>query len=374
MKKHRLLTFILTLLICFLTPVSVEGSTTYRSLKLKQLVSALRLNADTLRDGETVFTINNRQVKVSVANHTVTAVGYHLFSDELKALARTPILDFLERYFLQMDYPVADRPTDRMLREDRFKFEKGSRATVATLRSDDAFSYNYELRRYVATWTRNGQPLLVVSFPADHELISGENKIESENNIEGHIRSAHVGSSKAVSEGLLSPTVQKDYYIRKGGTYLNDMLSSTLYYQQHAGAYHLLSDVSHPLESAANLMLNTDVAADCQLKIKQVMYGYKKKFFEVSLRNWIAYCQNSGCELYYGVESFTDNLIKASVIAVNTAENYNHVLFVNIPLSVIENKAGVIEAQLETFIPMHNVRNLFDKYHKTKNKERKMYE
>lgn len=361
-------------IILFLCLLSVKAEPSYRSAEIKRLVSALQLNADSLQEGWNTFALNDRQVKLLYTGGQVSFVGYDLFSDELKAVARTPIMNFLERYFLQLDYPWAERPINRMQREDRFKFETGSLATVATVRGDDAFSYVCEHNRYVATWTRDGQPILSVSFPAEHELISGENKLEAEANIEADILDAQIRRNTPVNDSTLSPTIQQDYFIKKGGTYLNKLLTSDLYFHRKDSSYTLISDISHPLESAANMMLSTESLSPCNMKIKQIMYGYKKKNYEVPLNKWIAYCQNNGCELFYGVESFNQKGIKALVIAVNMAENYNHVLFVDIPLSVIGTEGGTIDAQLETFIPMHNVKNLFAKNFKTSNKQPKIYQ
>ena len=177
-----------------------------------------------------------------------------------------------------------------------------------------------------------------------------------------------------VNESLLTPTIQKDYYILKGSSYLNDKLSSDLFYHKQGGAYRLLSSVNHPMESAANMMIGTDYDAPYTLKITQMLYGFKKKSYDLPLCNWLACCRNSGCTLYYGVESIGEHFIKATVLAVNSAENYNHLLFVTIPLSAIEQGRGDIEAKLETFIPMHNVLNIFAKYRKIRNKEPKIYE
>ena len=339
MKKHLLLTCCLVLLSLMHSPSLVEAAPTFRSQKLQKLAAALRLNADSLREGQNLLTVNNRQVKVTVVGGQVTALGYDLFTDELKAVAATPILTFLERYFLQMDYPEADRPTDRMLREDRFQFKTGSRSTVAKLRPDDAFSFNYELRKYVATWTRDNLPLLTVSFPANHELISGENKIESERNFAADVLHAVVQPLSAVDASVLTPTLQNDFYIKKGGNYMNENIVADLYYQKSPAGFSLLQNVSHPLESAGNMAMEAAISTGYNLKVTQVMYGYKMTIF-----------------------------------AVNAAENYNHLLFLNVPLSVIDRRQGDIQARLETFIPMHNVTNIMAKYRKNKNKERKLYE
>lgn len=359
--------------LCFMA-LCASSSVRYRTAELKRLSEALHVQTDSIHEGENTIYVGNRLVRIQIDEGTMSFMGYMLFSNEMKEMAHTPILNFLERYLLQLDYPQKDRPQNKMLREDRVKFEIGSLAMVATLQTDCTFSYSYEHNRYIATWSRDGNPILSVSFPANHELISGENKKEAEEFIETDIRASQPSPTMPVNKDLLTSTIQKDYYVRPGSTYLKKQLTSDLYYQQTDNFFSLIINESHPLESAANIMLSTDNPSSFILKVKQVMYGYKKKYFDVPLRNWIAYCQNNGCELYFGVESFDKEMIRASVIAVNDAEKYNHVLFVMIPLKTISQGSGDIEAQLETFIPMQNVTNLFEKYKKNKNKQPKIFE
>lgn len=347
-----------------LSHLSAEVHLQYRTNELSRLSQALKLNPDSIHEGQNSLIINGRIIRAQIDNGVLTFLGYSLFSSDLRSMAHTPIINFLERYFLQLDYPQKDRPREKMLREDRFTFNKGSLASIATIQEDDVFSYGYENRYYWATWTRNGQELLSVAFPASHELISGENKIESEKYIEADILSTCIDSVIPLNTEALSPTLQEGYYVKKGSTYLHDLLLSDLYYQCFQDTCRLIVDEAHPLESAANLMQSPEINTDCRLKIKQIMYGYQKKYFEVPLRKWLFYCLNNGCKFFCGVESFDKNMIQASVFAVNEAENYNHVLFVNIPLSVIGSNSGCIDARLETFIPMHNVTNIFEKYKK----------
>jgi len=361
-------------LLLFLSHNVAKADVAFRSKEVERLVTMLRVTPDSLAEGINMLNVRGRRVKVLLNERVVTFVGYDLFSDELKSLARTPILNFLERYFLQLDYPDADRPAANMMREDRFRFDVGRLATVAMLTEDDAFSYGFENKRYVATWTREGEPLLAVSFPAEHELISGENKKEAELNVERDIKQSPIDGVPPVNEAVLQPTIQENYLVKRGSTYMKDLFTSDLYYERRDSVLQLICDEAHPLESAANLMLSAEGTADCVLNVKQVMYGYKKKTFDVPLRNWIAYCLKGGCELYFAAESLDEKEIRATVIAVNIAENYNHVIFVDIPLSVIRQRGGEIVARLESFIPMHNVQNLFAKYKTIKNKQPKIYE
>ena len=47
------------------------------------------------------------------------------------------------------------------------------------------------------------------------------------------------------------------------------------------------------------------------------------------------------------------------MLAVNDAENYVHVLTVQVPLAVIGQGEGDIPVQLSCFVPVHNIGNLF---------------
>ncbi len=346
----------------------------YRLPEMRHLLKALHIQEDSLHDGLNFFSVEDRRVYVAVKNDKIADMGYVVFPAELKAAANTPILNFLERYFLLLDHPQPDHTSQKMLQENRFRFLAGNSATVSHLLPTDEFSYRRNDRLYEATWRRDGSVIFSVSFPAEHQLISGEDKITAEKNFEEDALSASVPTVPEVKESLLTPTIQKDLYILKGGTYLDDKLSSDLFYHRQGGAFRLLSTINHPMESTANMMIGTSYDAPYTLKVTQVLYGFKKKSFDLPLCNWLAFCRNSGCTLYYGVESVGEQYVKATVLAVNDAENYNHLLFVNIPFSAIEQGKGDIEANLETFIPMHNVLNIFAKYHKTRNKEPKMYE
>jgi hypothetical protein len=71
-------------------------------------------------------------------------------------------------------------------------------------------------------------------------------------------------------------------------------------------------------------------------------------------------------ELYFGVEKLTNkNEVECVVMAVNEAENYNHVLTATISSDILEPKSGTIEARLYPYVPMHNVLTMFASYRKS---------
>lgn len=328
--------------------LTVSAQMNYRTAELQRLSKLLAVDEAALKDGYNYLTVNGQQVIVTVKGNTVNHIGLRLFGESTRNLDNTPVFDFLERYFLQLKYPPTVKTAQKMISDDQFQFVKGSLKTVDDIRPTDGFGFNYDKRQYTATWNRDGQPLLSVSFPVEYELISGENKIEAENNLLADIRRTEV-------KDIARKTAHDPHYI-------NENFSNRLYYQKG----ELVSSVRHPAESASNILLSMKAKGQYDLKVTQVSYGFKKTVFNVPLRQWIAFCQNSGCVLYVGIEDISEKgEVSAVVLAVNEAENYNHVLTVTIPQETMHDKKGSLTARLYPYVPTHNVKSLFAEFRKS---------
>ncbi len=329
-------------------PASAQAQ--FRTSELQRLATAVKLDVTKMHEGYNHVMSKDINLTVHMQNSVIDHIGLLLFNDDLRRIDRSSIFDFLERYFLQMKFPPAVKSADKMICDDDFHFERGSMQTVDGLLSTDNFSYQYDNRRYRACWTRNGNEILSVSFPVEYQLISGENKIEAESHILDDIL-----RTKAVTAQEPADRQRNETYIKKG-------YSNRLYYIGR----NLVSSSRYPAETAANMMLSTQAKGDFRLNIKQLSYGFKKSMANIGLKQWISFCQNNHCRLYFGIER-VDNKgnVSAVVLAVNTAENYNHVLTVNIPATVIGAPDGTIDACFYPYIPTQNVKNLFGEYEKS---------
>ncbi len=326
----------------------VMAQTRFRTQELERLAASVSLDAQSLPEGWSHPTASDIRLTVHKEDKTIDHIGLCLFSDELRSVGKSPIFDFLERYFLQLKFPPKSKTLSNMIRDDQFRFIMGTLENVNSLEPSDVFSYSYDNHRYEASWSRNGTTQLAVSFPVEYELISGENKIEAEDNLQADIRRSVISQESTRQE--------------KVNTYISKAFSNRLYYIKG----ELVSDARHPVETAANMMLNQNTDGDYAIHITQLCYGFRKTEFDVPLRQWIAFCQNHGCELYFGLENTDlEGQTNCVVMAVNTAENYNHVLTVSIPHEVIEAKTGIVEARLYPYVPTHNVLNLFAAYRKS---------
>ena len=328
--------------------LTASAQMNYRTAELRRLASVLAVDESSLKEGYNYLDLKNQHLVVTVKGNTITHIGLRLFAEDTRKLDDTPVFDFLERYFLQLKYPPTSITAQKMISDDHFQFMKGSLKTVDDIQPSDGFGFNYDKRQYIATWNRDGQPLLSVSFPVEYELISGENKIEAENNLLADIKRTEV--KDVAQKGAYEPH------------YINKNFSNRLYYQKG----ELISSERHPAETAANMLLSMKAKGQYNLKVTQVSYGFKKTVFDVPLRQWIAFCMNSGCHLYVGIEKMGDKgEINAVVLAVNEAENYNHVLTVTIPQEAIYSKMGSLEARLYPYVHTHNVKQLFGEFRKS---------
>lgn len=340
---------ILYIIMC-MASLAVTAQTQFRTQELQRLATAVALDAQSVPEGWSHPTASDIRLTVHMGQNTIDHIGLCLFSDELRSMDKSPVFDFLERYFLQLKYPPQSQTLSNMIRDDQFRFVNGSLETVGNILSTDGFTYSCDNHRYEATWTRNGATLLAVSFPVEYELISGENKIEAEDNLQADIRRTTISQTPDTAGQA------------KAATYISNDFSNRLYYIKGG----LVSDSRHPVETAANMMLSQGTAGSYTIRLTQLSYGFRKTTFDVPLRQWIAFCRQHGCELYFGVEDVDqEGNTDCVVMAVNTAENYNHVLTVRIPHHVIDAKAGIIEARLYPYVPMHNVQNLFAAYRKS---------
>lgn len=341
---------VLYIIMCLSVALSATSQTAFRTSELQRLASTLRIDVSKLHEGYNYLTADRTPLTVHLQNDLLDHIGLSLFSPEMRQMSQTPVFDFLERYFLQLNYPPSEKTAAMMVRDDEFRFEKGTLQTVGELLPTDAFNYRFDSHRYVVSWSRNDSLLLVVSFPVEYQLMSGNSKIDAENRIlEDISQTAIVHTPDDLKTQLY------EHYMVK-----------TCTNRIYAVEGSLVADAHHPAETVANMMLSTEMKGSVRLRVTQVEYGFRTSTVEVDLKQWITYCRNTHCQLYYGVDSFGDSgSVNAVVLAVNTEENYNHVLTVTVPADVIATQKGTVEARLYSYVPTQNIRSLFGAYQKS---------
>ncbi len=154
-----------------------------RSARLAELAAAVHPAVAAL-DRDSCYTAGCYQgfpIVVEQRRGAVTHLGLRLFEPEFKRLAGKELCDFAERYLLEQ---LSATETERLLSlaDDGVRIT-GDPRPVVEAGTEAQFSIDHTTGEgYRLAWRREGAELLAIELPAQWELISGENKIELEQN------------------------------------------------------------------------------------------------------------------------------------------------------------------------------------------------
>ncbi len=347
----------------------------YASKKLKDIGDKLALTKDSIFPGSRLYSPYKSYEYVVEADDKgeVTHIGVPLFPSVRKEGTLTMLFNFTERYMLELLLLNNQQERRDKMKEDQTLFGTGSLSALFPLKDSLQISVSTDKQnRHRIEWKQEEPTLFSFSFPAQYELILGMDKPELEERLPEELKSTLIPTDIEITPDpeQLSATPQKEYYIHKGNNYQIAALSSDLYYKKEESNFRLLNDpVLHPGETLANIMLSVAAQEDYILEIEQVKYGNKKEHYSLSLKQWITYNLRSGGELYFGLESLSKESLTATVIMENRLLGYNHLLHFQIMMPDLEAGKGNIPAVLHTYIPIHNISDLFyenkDKLRKT---------
>lgn len=285
-----------------------------------------------------------------------------LFNNNLTEKHPSPIYTFIEQYFAELQSADNKKKAEQKMADDKFKIEQGDLTSIALLNDslDTRISLN-DKKRYIVSWLLKNKTVMSVSFPAQYELILGKNKYDTENMIKKMLLSFQPAAVPRMQpKGTLNSTGDKDIYIESNGYYQVKSLRADHYYIKERQGYRLLSDKQYPYETLANLMTTGQLSNRLQLRIIHKKYGNQQDTISIPLNHWTLFCKEEGCIPYFGTEKEDAKSITATLIMNNRSLGYIHLLHFNFPLGLLDKMEGTVTATLRTYIPTHNLENLFD--------------
>lgn len=300
--------------------------------------------------------------------HTKAKEGtFCLFPKEIKSERPSYLYDFLERYLFELD-SLSQKKVDikQRIKDDGVCFLVGSPNTARKIKTDFPFSINRtENRFYQVTWMDvEGTPILDITFPVQFELILGKPKVQMEEMIFDHLKSQstsyHSNSCEKVTlfnleDGCFRQLDIKSYYV--------DSLNDAEYYIQNSDSIIPVFDNKYMNYSAANLMRGIIDSCDSyQLYIEQALYGFQSKTYLITLSQWLNYCRWLNLHVYFSIDEEREDGMTALLIAQSEELGFNHMMSLIIPYNFIDNQKSVLKARLNAFIPINNVKDLYQKY------------
>ena len=293
----------------------------------------------------------------------VTHIGFRFFPDEVKSRNKD-ILEFIERYFLELSCCSDDNQRNQKMQDDKFFFSLGNFPDCLSLAGETDFKLSkVNDKYYEATWSKDGTDKLSIAFPIWCELLAGMPLNEIQKTLYQSVKESP--DSPQFVEDLANMIKLEDniYGTNPVKHYeLDELINRRYYLKKDSLDFSAVYDTCHFNYSIANLFHIPDLGQRRELQIKQYLYGFKSITFTVGVSEWVNYCLHEGMNVYFAVENETIENVKAVVLAENKNWGYNHLLSVTIPRDFISNPAVKLAATLNAFIPTHNVRNLYQEY------------
>ena len=360
MKRIRIISFF-GFLVLSLCTVSAQQ---YQSKHLQAAVE--RLGLDTLMAkmqpvGTHSVEVNGQKIVYRKGmDQKVEHIGLPLFHQSMRILQPSPIYDYLEYVTLDHKYHISENN----LQQKELKFVRGSWAQLEQLGDTLGCTIqNLEDKFYRVKWQRDGQDVIIVTFPISYELLANSSRREMQANLIRDLKAYEKGSLQPFSVDTLSlqPTQTEGILMLPGQSHLIPKISSTLYVRKDKeGAPHLLIDNRQPAESMANLLVvDSETTVDAMIQLEFVLDNYRKDTLQVSLNDWKAFMRSQGCQPYFGYEGVSKGEATGTLLLANPQSGYDHILHVSCPTDAIGQEGMMLRATAYLFTPLNNVKALF---------------
>ncbi len=368
-----MLRFLTTLLALMVTIGTINAEPRFKTKELKRMAGVLRLAVDesTLHPGldtDSTWSYQGRPLHVVVNQlGDVCHIGLPLFNREIMQFYENrELFYFLETLALQQILPEsADDRDIRKARQSKVTFVKGSGKMLLKVAPDTPFTLDQiERKGYRISWTTAaGQ--LPISLPADYQLLCATEARELEEIIERDLPRMPLGDITPYVVERMWQTAERsrggdNTVLLSYGAYLSDRISSDVCLgKSHDGQYVPQYAATLPLRSVRNLLLTGASQTDLALNLTLDRYGYKTTAMQIALQQFLRYCLQECCTLYVGIKQHTDSEVTATLFALNKALGYNHMLTVNVPLTVLTGDSNAITGRLYAYIPLQDVADSF---------------
>ena len=300
---------------------------------------------------------------------SASSQGLKLFNPEMKeAVPKTQrvVMDFLERYFKELPTQKQTAIETKMA-DDKVYFRKGKPSDLYQICDTMPFSISLLDRYYEVNWMKGDEPFITIVFPAQYDLLFGLDKDKASKVFKDAVLAAPQRTKDVIVPSDLKK-VNETLYKSKGDTLVLGRLSDALYYNKVKNDYQPVFDKQHLDYSAANLFRGLIPLADYKMYVEQSVYGMKTINYTITLNQWLNYCAEWGLKVFFAVEEVREDGVLALVIAQSKELSCHHLLSVVIPDKFIEDQKAVLKVRLTPYIPIHNVKDLYQKQSKTHQK------
>ena len=292
-----------------------------------------------------------------------------LFGDGIRSISSRPqimMMDFMERYFPSVMAKGQAAMQTRMA-DDKVFFRKGRPQDLYQVADTMPVTFSLMDKYYEVSWAKDEKPFITVVFPAQYDLIMGMQQEEAQH----RLKEAICASEVRTQPPFIPKNMQEagdGIYVSERGHFELESLKDATYYRRKGDIYVALFENTHKDCSAFNLFHGLVNDAGYRLYVEQSVYGMKTISYSIMLSQWLDYCSSMKLKVFFAIEEEREDGLLAIVLAHSKELGFNHMLSVVIPDNFVDNPNAVLKARLTSYIPTHNLKNLYQQ--ETQNKKR----
>lgn len=298
-------------------------------------------------------------------------LGARLFSDGVRKAYDPVIISFIERLWVELLLRKTTASQISLLKEYGVRIVLGGYPlgsgsfnqldkALNVINSISSFSITTGGTEIDVFMRDKAGSTLHIYIPSSRDLLFPYDKKEHEERLIKDLTETNA-SYKQVIPDLVSPTVTKEGLLVTGGDcYMIDSLRNDVFFSKDK---RILYDAAYPDETMRNILMCAAPGNKIQnmdLNIRLHTYDKQIGVMHKSLAGLLGYFQQQGVQFYTGYLGEDGKRHQCLLAMFHPVYNYIHILSVSfLPEQLDSKDVTVINADLSTFIPQHNIKNLF---------------
>lgn len=201
---------------------------------------------------------------------------------------------------------------------------------------------------------------LHIYIPANRDLLFPYDKKEHEEFLIKDLLTNRSGYKQTLPESAEFTKTNNGLLTTGGECYMIDSLRNDIFFGNDK---RIVFSSAYPEESMRNMMMgavDAQKVAGIYLDVTPHTYNRDIKTFRTSMSGFLGYVQKQGFRFYTGSVGHDGEHCQCLLVMFHPVYNYLHMLSVRFTPGQLEQTGErVLKADLSTFIPQHNIKNLF---------------
>ena len=302
-------------------------------------------------------------------------VGARLFSDAVRSnvLYDPVIISFIERLWVELLLRKTTASQTSLLKEYGVRIVLGGyplgggnftqlNQALDVINSMNSLSTSVGGNEIDVLMRDAKDNTLHIYIPASRDLLFPYDKKEHEERLIKELKETKLSYAPPTEKMEGKVVIKEDDYFAMGGDcYMIDSLCNYVFFKSNGSL--MWDPKAYPEESMRNVLMGVAplrLFANITLDIRPHTYNREISNFKMPLERFIGYMQQQGCRFYTGDLGRNGEHSQCLMAMYHPVYNYLHILSVSFTPDQLDSNGEVtVKADLSTFIPQHNIKNLF---------------